>query len=180
MLHPSGSLLSPVSVEYMLELEGGTDDPYGAGIFPMDTPFGTLYGHSGSYVGFESEMWTLRGANVTIAVQLNGDDAAGKVWNKVADAYFGSEYFAAASRHGFPCPTVLIPRDTTAGPTGAASSSSQKPKPDATAATTVPITGSPQLAISSSDGHIRAGVSTAFSALIAAVCAQWLCSVSLY
>ena len=175
----SGLLLSPASVAYMTEPEGSPDDPYCAGIFERDSPFGALHGHEGSYGGFESQMWTHRSANLTIAVQLGGEDVADRVWEKVAEAYFSSAYFEAVSRQGFPCPTVLLARDAAAGPSAA--TSPQKPKleqnppaaqpPDASssATTAAPVPGSPRLAISSSNGRFRASASGVLGVLIATV-----------
>jgi D-alanyl-D-alanine carboxypeptidase len=59
----------------------------GFGLFPADFDGHHWIGNSGSYGGFESELWNDPARGVTIAVTVNRDSTSGTVWDAVARAY---------------------------------------------------------------------------------------------
>lgn len=59
----------------------------GLGLFPGPFDGRQWLGYSGSYGGFESELWHDRKHGVTVAVTTNKDAGSGQIWNAVARAY---------------------------------------------------------------------------------------------
>jgi D-alanyl-D-alanine carboxypeptidase len=66
-----------------------TVDRFGSGLGLFAGPFDghSWLGHSGSYGGFESDLWYDRKRGVTIAVTVNQDDSSEPIWNAVTRAY---------------------------------------------------------------------------------------------
>jgi D-alanyl-D-alanine carboxypeptidase len=59
----------------------------GLGLFPADFEGRRWFGYSGSYGGFESEIWHDRRHGVTVTVTTNRAGASDRIWRVVAHAY---------------------------------------------------------------------------------------------
>jgi D-alanyl-D-alanine carboxypeptidase len=84
-------LLTPATVAQMTNV--GPDD-YGLGIYDQSFDRHNWLGHDGDYSGFESEDWTDRSRQVSIAVTTNltepdnaPDTASDRIWRAVVRAY---------------------------------------------------------------------------------------------
>ncbi|MBA3717443.1 MAG: beta-lactamase family protein, partial [Actinobacteria bacterium] len=79
-----GRLVSAASLKAMTTMNRFA---VGYGLFPDDFDGHHWVGNSGSYGGFESELWHDRSRGVTIAITVNRDSTSDTVWSAVARAY---------------------------------------------------------------------------------------------